>query len=98
MHRTCAQTLNCEENNLKQLPPEIGQLRELRHLEAFKNQLTTLPKEIGGLVSLEYLNVFNCAIRKRAPAMLCTEPLVARPLTRCARRPQYPRSYPCCAR
>lgn len=62
------QTLRCEENNLKELPAEIGQLRELRYLDAFANQITNLPAEIVGLVSLEYMNLFNCQIRQRESA------------------------------
>jgi hypothetical protein len=43
------------ELGLTALPPEIGQLKNLRHLYLYGNQLTTLPAEIGQLTNLEGL-------------------------------------------
>ena len=37
------------------MPPEIGNLTNLTHLELFQNQLTSLPPEIGNLSKLEVL-------------------------------------------
>ena len=55
---------------IRSLPAEIGQLRELRSLDAYKNELIkTLPAEINGLVSLEYLNMFNCGLTRCACAL-----------------------------
>lgn len=46
-------------NNLTSLPPEIGQLRDLKTLGVQCNKLTFLPTEIGQLTNLERLNVLN---------------------------------------
>lgn len=43
--------------DLKILPPEIGDLINLTHLNLSQNQFTTLPNEIGKLVNLTYLDV-----------------------------------------
>jgi hypothetical protein len=40
-------------NNLKELPPFIGKLRNLRFLNLSENKLTSLPEEIGKLKNLE---------------------------------------------
>lgn len=50
---------------LAALPAEIGQLRKLRLLEAYKNDIKVLPIQISGLVSLECLNLFNCQLTRR---------------------------------
>jgi Leucine-rich repeat (LRR) protein len=42
-----------EENRLTGLPPEMGQLANLEHLELYGNRLTELPPEIGQLTNLE---------------------------------------------
>lgn len=46
--------------DLTQLPPEIGQLTELEHLNLSSNDLIELPSEIGQLKKLKYLELpFN---------------------------------------
>lgn len=50
-------------NKLTQLPPAIGQLRHLRHLDASYNQITELPRELAMCVYLKKLLVFNNQIR-----------------------------------
>ena len=47
--------LNVCNNQLTQLPREIGQLTQLTNLDLYDNQLTQLPKEIGNLTQLTYL-------------------------------------------
>jgi len=42
---------------LTSLPPEIGQLANLKRLELLENQLTSLPPEIGQLANLTTLNL-----------------------------------------
>jgi Leucine-rich repeat (LRR) protein len=39
------------------LPPEIGQLKNLRRLALYNNHLTTLPPEIGQLSNLQVLGL-----------------------------------------
>ncbi|EMS89038.1 leucine-rich repeat domain-containing protein, partial [Leptospira noguchii] len=46
-----------EDNQLKTLPKEIGQLKNLQELDLHNNQLATLPKEIGQLKNLQFLNL-----------------------------------------
>lgn len=50
-------------NNLTYLPPSIGQLRKLRHLDLSNNHLTELPPELGMCTPLRKLLVFNNQIR-----------------------------------
>ncbi|BBI16266.1 leucine-rich repeat domain-containing protein [Neochlamydia sp. S13] len=49
--------LDLSESGLTFLPPEIGQLSQLKELDLSKNNLTTLPIEIGQLSQLHKLNL-----------------------------------------
>ncbi len=50
----------CEGNSLNnRLPPEIGDLSSLQHLDLSNNQQTSLPPEIGDLSSLINLYLYN---------------------------------------
>lgn len=51
-------------NNLRYLPPSIGQLRKLRHLDLSHNHLTELPPELGMCTPLRKLLVFNNQIQE----------------------------------
>ena len=50
-------------NKLKVLPPAIGQLRKLNHLDLSGNDLTELPEELGMLSNLKKLLLFDNNIR-----------------------------------
>jgi Leucine-rich repeat (LRR) protein len=51
--------LHLLENQLTELPKEIGNLSNLRELNLGNNQLTELPKEIGNLTNLTKLDLWN---------------------------------------
>ena len=42
---------------LSSLPAEIGQLRRLRVLFAYRNRLTEVPEELGNCTQLEVLHI-----------------------------------------
>ncbi|OAA66328.1 Endonuclease/exonuclease/phosphatase [Cordyceps fumosorosea ARSEF 2679] len=46
-------------NKLSRLPKQIGELRQLKHLDVSYNQLTELPPELGMCTSLKQLLLFN---------------------------------------
>lgn len=46
-------------NKLKALPPNIGKLKGLTHLDVSGNELTELPEEIGMLINLKKLLLFD---------------------------------------
>jgi CCR4-NOT transcription complex subunit 6 len=50
-------------NKLKVLPPAIGKLRKLTHLDLSGNDLTELPEELGMLSNLKKLLLFDNNIR-----------------------------------
>ncbi len=54
-----ATELNLGLRNINELPPEIGQLTSLLHLDLENKQLSTLPETIGQLTNLYYLNLRN---------------------------------------
>ena len=51
-------------NNLKTIPPEIGQLTELKTLNLGKNPITSLPDEIANLSNLNTLNLKDTNLSK----------------------------------
>jgi Leucine-rich repeat (LRR) protein len=51
--------LDLSDNQLSQLPPEIGQLSSLQTLDLGNNQLSALPPEIGNLSSLQMLDLLG---------------------------------------
>jgi hypothetical protein len=60
--------LHVPRNQLKRLPPEVGQLGRLKSLLLSRNdKLTALPKEIGKLHELEELHISNCALKNLPP-------------------------------
>ena len=56
--------LDFSKQNLKVIPPEIGQLVNLRELYLYGNQIKEIPPEIGQLGSLEWLGLNNNQIRE----------------------------------
>ena len=55
--------LYIDNNKLTRLPPGIGHLRRLTHLDASNNQLREIPGEIGMLVYLKSLLLFDNQIQ-----------------------------------
>jgi len=53
----CLSCLNCEGNQLRSLPPEIGELRALTKLNLAFNMLESAAAELGQLSSLITLNL-----------------------------------------
>ena len=51
-------------NKLTRLPKEIGELRQLRHLDASFNQISELPPELGMCTFLKQLLLFNNNIQE----------------------------------
>jgi Leucine-rich repeat (LRR) protein len=51
--------LDCSENQLKEIPKEIGNLINLQKFNCFHNQLNELPKEIGNLINLQYFYCYD---------------------------------------
>ncbi len=56
--------LNLHNNQLKELPPMIGQLANLRRLDLDNNQLKELPPTIGTLTNLQYLHLYNNQLKE----------------------------------
>ncbi|KAI1991986.1 Glucose-repressible alcohol dehydrogenase transcriptional effector [Ophidiomyces ophidiicola] len=46
-------------NKLKTLPPNLGRLKNLTHLDISSNELTEIPEEIGMLINLKKLLLFD---------------------------------------
>jgi Leucine-rich repeat (LRR) protein len=57
--KTNQKDLDLTGRNIKELPPEIGQLKNLTGLYLSRNQLNSLPPEIGRLKSLKVLILFK---------------------------------------
>ena len=53
------EALHLEYNLLATLPPEIGRLTKLQHLDLRHNRLLTVPREIAQLKALQILNLNN---------------------------------------
>lgn len=60
-----------ENNELRSLPPEIGNLESLVWLHIGRNYLTVLPKEIGNLKNLISLKVVRSGANLYLPEGIC---------------------------
>lgn len=56
---------------LSNLPPEIGQLKRLRVLFAYRNRLIEVPEELGACTQLEVLHVFVILLIILLPLLVC---------------------------
>ena len=56
--------LHLSYNQLKEIPPEIGNLKSLKLLALNNNQLTIIPKEIGKLTNLKKLFISDNKLTK----------------------------------
>lgn len=57
--REKARWLDLPNNDIATLPPDIGQLTNLKSLHLYGNRLTELPTEIGNLIQLEQLQLIG---------------------------------------
>ena len=57
------------ENQLKELPPTIGQLSRLTTLTMFKNRFSQLPAELAECSQLQSINFFDNRLIRLPPAM-----------------------------
>ena len=64
------QVLDLQNNQLKEIPNEIGSLIDLQTLFLDNNQLKEIPKEIGSLIKLQTLFLHNNQL-KEIPKELC---------------------------
>lgn len=58
-HYTFLEKLYLNHNKMKVLPPQIGQLKHLSHLDVSGNELSAIPEEIGMLTNLKKLLLFD---------------------------------------
>ncbi|XP_058075099.1 disease resistance protein RPS5-like [Magnolia sinica] len=63
--------LDLSNNQIKEIPPEIGNLVELKYLNLSNTRITNLPEEMGCLVKLKHLDLEQCAdlVRIRSEAI-----------------------------
>jgi len=66
-HNTTELGLSFNQITQIRLPPEIGQLRQLRYLGLSNNQLTQIPPEIGKLRQLQRLYLYNNQLTQIPP-------------------------------
>jgi len=65
-----ATKLDLSNRDIQELPSEIGELTELKHLNISYNKLTTLPKELGNLKKLDTLLIYRNKLTDMGP--ICT--------------------------
>lgn len=61
--------ISANKNMIRSLPPDIGQLKELRSLSLSRNSIEVLPKQIS-LLPLSFLNLSDNQV-KAIPNHLC---------------------------
>ena len=59
--------MSLDQNDLQELPPEIGDLPRIRFFILGKNNLDRLPKEIGKLTTLHELHLAHSGILLEIP-------------------------------
>src|SRR3972149_1500890 len=65
--RGSIQILDLSENNIRVIPPKIGQLTNLVKLHLVYNKLTSLPAELGQLTNLKTLYIFRNRLTSLPP-------------------------------
>src|SRR3989304_1100792 len=64
------QTLYLNDNEIKEIPPEIGSLTNLQILYFSYNKIKEIPSEIGFLTNLQYLSLNNNEINESSKKII----------------------------